>query len=418
MPTSEPSQPADRTVGLYVRIVVLFASMFTLLAGGAIAPALPGMRAYFSATPNVDILVRMQLSLTALFMAIGAALSGIVIDKIGRRPVMAGAIIMTAVFGASGYWADSLRTLLATRVLLGLAVGGVITAATTLVGDLFTGEQRTRFVALQSAAIKVGGIMFTLIGGVLASINWRMVFLVDLLALCILPGVLTHLTHEHSAPRLNEELDASRIPVVVAAVVLVAAFLGQIFVYVVPTQVPFLVMTLGGATPALVSYIIAGSMLAMAISASQYHRVRRHMGYYTIVSVSFLVGGLGYLASMFAHDTWTMVIALIVAGFGLGLSYPNTTSWLLQFTPQHLRGRAIGLLLTALFLGQFMSPLLFASTLARAGIRPLFGFIGTVLFALAAIFFVAALLHRRKDQVGKAGRLVPPAIERHATLNE
>jgi len=409
MSISKPLQPADQPVGFYLQFVVLFSSMFTLLAGGAIAPALPGMRAYFAATPNVDTLVRMQLSLTALFIAVGAPLAGMLIDKIGRRPVMAGAIIMTAIFGAAGYWSESLRGLLVMRALLGLGAGGVVTAATTLVGDLFTGERRTRFVALQAASIKVGGIVFTLLGGILASINWRTVFLVDLLALCILPGVFTQLVHVRalSSAHSSGKIDAGRIPVAVAAVVLVAAFLGQVFLYMVPTQVPFLVTMLKGATPALVSYVIAASILAMAISASQYHRVRRYLGYYTVVGVSFFMAGAGYFLAMFAQELWSVVLTLIFAGFGFGLIVPNTTSWLLAFTPDYLRGRATGLLMMATFLGQFFSPLVFASTLARVGIRQLFGFAGVGLVALAALFLATAFLHRRKRAVGEVNRLVP-----------
>ena len=43
--------------------------------------------------------------------------------------------------------------------------------------------------------------------------------------------------------------------------------------------------------------------------------------------------------------------------FGLGLTVPNLSTWLSSFTPPAMRGRVMGGLTAAVFIGQFVSPL-------------------------------------------------------------
>ncbi|WP_454674929.1 MFS transporter [Achromobacter pestifer] len=386
LPLAQSSDPPSR----YLQFIVLMASMFSLLAGGALAPALPLMKREFVDTPNVDTLIKLQLSMVGLFIALGAPLAGWLIDRFGRRPVFCLGVLMTALFGTSAYWAPSLESMLVTRALLGLGVGCSMTCATTLVGDIFDGAQRERFVAWQGAAMKLGGIFFTLIGGVLASTHWRSVFLLDLLALAILPGVLSKVPSRPArAAGAGLTLGWRRI-----SSVLGVALLAQVFFYMLPTQLPFLLSSVAAVSPSLVSYVIAASIIASALSALCFHHARRRMSYATLVALSFGVAGVGYVAAGLAQSVPMVALGMVIAGCGFGLVVPTVTSWVLSLCQEPVRGRAVGALTTAIFLGQFISPLCLAPLLRAFGIQGLFIAAGAMLATLA----LALMLIRARHQ--------------------
>lgn len=51
---------------------------------------------------------------------------------------------------------------------MGLSVAGIMTTATTLIADYYTGSVRARFLGLQSASMALGGVVFLSVGGFLA----------------------------------------------------------------------------------------------------------------------------------------------------------------------------------------------------------------------------------------------------------
>jgi MFS family permease len=88
---------------LPVKIVLLLIGTLTVMSGATIAPSLPAMQDYFKAVPNAEYLVRLALTLPALFIAIGAPIVGIAIDKFGRKPILLFSLALYGIAGSSGY---------------------------------------------------------------------------------------------------------------------------------------------------------------------------------------------------------------------------------------------------------------------------------------------------------------------------
>jgi MFS family permease len=66
----------------------------------------------------------------------------------------------------------------------------------------------------------------------------------------------------------------------------------------------------------------------------------------------------GYLViGLATHLSWVLV-GLALSGLGSGLLMPNSSIWLMQLAPPEAKGRVLGLFSSAIFLGQFASPLL------------------------------------------------------------
>ena len=72
----------------------------------------------------------------------------------------------------------------------------------------------------------------------------------------------------------------------------------------------------------------------------------------------------------------------------MGLLVPNVSVWLADETPPALRGRVLGGLTTALFLGQFLSPIVGQPVSGVLGLGGLYLSGGALLLVIAALFWV------------------------------
>lgn len=191
-----------------VKWTLLLVSILSIMAGTAVTPALPSIQQAFAGQPNVEVLSRLVLTMPALFIVIFATLAGAAADKFGRKKLLAVALVLYALSGASGYVLDTLPGILVGRALLGIAVAITITTSTALIADYFEGAERSRLMGLQMTVTTVGAVFCLTAGGYLGDISWRQPFLLYLLALLLLPLVLGYLhepkldTHQYKTRRV------------------------------------------------------------------------------------------------------------------------------------------------------------------------------------------------------------------------
>lgn len=335
---------------------LLATAMLTVMASAGLAPVLPTLRAHFAGVPGVDVQIRLVLALPALAIALWSPIAGLLADRVGRLPVLAGSLALYAVAGTSGLWAEALPAILAGRALLGVAVGGVMTAGTALIADHFEGDARTRFLGLQAAFMGYGGVLFLVLGGALAGLGWRGPFAVYGLALAVLPLVPLAL---RDPPRPRVDLGPAwpePKPWATLARVYLLVFAGQVVFYLIPAQTPYLLAMRHGADPVRTALVIGGAAAVSATVSLRYAALRARLGFVQLAALSFAVMGAGHLAVSVDAGMAATLAGLALAGGGAGIILPNATVWLTTAITPSLRGRALGALTTAVFLGQFVSP--------------------------------------------------------------
>jgi MFS family permease len=98
--------------------------------------------------------------------------------------------------------------------------------------------------------------------------------------------------------------------------------------------------------------------------------------------------GIGYLL-IGQSSSWLQVLAgLAISGMGLGILMPNMSVWLSSAVPDAMRGRALGGLSTAMFLGQFLSPIVTQPITKSLGLGGVYASIGGILVILALGFAI------------------------------
>ena len=155
--------------GFAVKLTLLIAMALPMMAFAPLSPALPAISAHFADVPNIDYLSRFVLTMPAIFIALLSPVAGLVVDRFGRKRLLVGSIALYGVSGVSGAAFDSLSLLLASRAVIGVAMAGILTATTTLVGDYFSGKDRQRFLGLRGAFVNYVAVIINALGGLIAS---------------------------------------------------------------------------------------------------------------------------------------------------------------------------------------------------------------------------------------------------------
>ena len=355
--------------------------MTTMMSNVAIVTMLPHLKNHFANIENIEFLSRLMITLPSLAIAFLAPFMGHLVHKIGKYTSALGALVLFALAGSAGLYLQTIQELLISRFLLGVSIGILMIVTTSLIGDYFSGEARHKYMGIQSLFISLGGVFFVVGGGVLADIDWRYPFGIYLVGFLLLPLVAKFL-EETKITQLQE--DTINLNAGLFKIYALAFFLMLIF-YILPTQMPFLIINHFGASSTLAGTIIALAFLFNGLGALSFAKLKKHFDFEMIYFIGMSIVALGFLLIGLVNDVRFFFITSPIMGFGGGILMTNISAWMLWRVDHKKRVKASGYLTSALFLGQFFSPVLFHTPVSFFGVQHFF--IVIALFLAIALFF-------------------------------
>lgn len=379
-------------------ITLLLTSTMTVMSGATIAPALPDMQAHFQHLENTEFLVKLVLTIPAIFIAIFAPLVGWLLDHWKKKPVIILSVILYGLAGTSSYFfTESLYAILAGRILLGIAVAGIMTGCTTLVSEYFAATQLNKFMGLQAAFGGYGGVLFLLLGGLLADIDWSTPFLIYLIAFILLPAIAAYLYEPkalsdsnltHCPPSSSNPPQTNPSPFSKGFIILCffLAMAEVLILYMVPTHFPFYLASVESVSNTQIGIAIATMLLTMSTVSMGYQTVKSYLAFEQLHGVGLLLLGGGFLLLSMMGSYVGAYSGLILSGIGLGLMRPNLMVWLMSSIPPQSRGKIIGGITSCFFIGQFLSPLLTEPLVATVNFAQTFQIVGITVATLALLF--------------------------------
>ncbi|WEX75948.1 MFS transporter [Sinorhizobium numidicum] len=386
-------------------LTLLCVSALTIMSGATISASLPGMETHFAGMEGVALLSRLMLTLPAIFIAMLAPIAGVIADRFGRKRLLLSSLILFALAGSSGLVLDGLPGLLVGRAVLGVSVAGIMTAATAVVGDFFEGAARERYVGFQAAFVGIGGTIFLTGGGLLADIHWRAPFAIYCLAFALLPAALA-LIPEPLKPKITpaahvdqSDFRGAALPLVL---LLFAAGLHFAMFYMLPTQLPFYLKSLGFAQPSQAGAAIGLAQAVGVAAALTFARMRERIGRMAVFALGFAALSAGYWGLGTVESYAGILAATAITGVSMGVMTPNLSATLLAIAPPALRGRLSGALIASIFAGQFLSPLVSQPLIRVWGYAATFSAAGALLAALAVACLASrtlAVMRPREDAV-------------------
>ena len=168
-------------------MIAAVAALGGLLFGydtGVISGALLFIRQVMSLSPTIQGVV---VAIALAGAAIGAAISGYLSDRAGRRPLILGAGLLFVAGALISALARDVAVLLIGRLLIGLAIGVASMLTPLYLAEISPARDRGAIVSLNQLCITIGILVSYLVGFALAGVSggWRW-----MLAVAALPGII------------------------------------------------------------------------------------------------------------------------------------------------------------------------------------------------------------------------------------
>jgi len=367
-------------------IVIAGPTLVTLIPMAA-ATALPAMAKAFNETGGGALFAQLVVTAPAGMVIVGAPLAGIVSEIIGRRLSILASLLLFCVFGAGSMFASSQTILIAARLALGLAGGALLTNTVALASDFPEGGPREKLLGSMVACTAVFAIFALNFGGFLVDkFGWRGAFALYLLGLPVLAVAL--IAVEEGAPvravqhGLIEPLRAYWAVYLLVVILAIGMFM-------TPVQGMLLVAANGVTRAAAQGRFISVYSLSAGLSAASFGWLAPRLGSRRLfILIAAVFGGGGTVAALSAN-AGGVILGFAVMGIGAGLIEATAALLILSRAPERLRARAVGLLLSAVFLGQFLNPLIVDPLRTSWGIHGAF-----LAVSISFVFLAAALLPR------------------------
>ena len=331
---------------------ILSISLLTVMAGAAMAPALWAVKAHFADKP--DLLIQFIVSLPALFIIVTNLCFPLLCRLMKTKSIAVAGLVLYIVSGTGAFFLEDISAILILRALLGVSVGMIMPLSTGLLSYYFPPEDQSRLMGLCAAMNQIGGVIATLIAGVLAKVGWNYAFLVYSMGLFVLILVFLFIPNEKlAAPKSSGGFihNLKRFyPSVTGMLLLMICF------FIFPTNFSAVCVKTTSLDPIAVTIIMVALDVVAALVGVVFGWIMKRFR----LSVKYFAPAfflLGYLCFAISQSIPSLLAGCLFTGIanGIGVPYLNTIASIKA--GQEAATTVMPLLSAALYAGQFLSPL-------------------------------------------------------------
>jgi len=149
-------------------------------------------------------------------------------------------------------------------------------------------------------------------------------------------------------------------------------FFGNILLYAIVIFLPQLLESFGISSTFRIGLFITAMTGSAGVTAFIYGKIRSRFTYRVIVTIGVALWAVAFIT--ISQASGSRIIAMAVALFGVsqGLILPTVMVWIGAVVPPSFRGRFSSYLGSFGFIGQFLSPILFAPVFMLVGLKGVF----------------------------------------------
>ncbi len=334
-----------------VTFTILSISLLTVMAGAAMAPALGTIREHFSSSS--DILIQFVVSLPALFIIITNLWFSYICRFFKTKTIAVVGLLLYVTSGSVAFFADNMVLLLILRSLLGISVGLIMPLSTGLLSFYFPPKEQAKLMGLAGAMSQMGGVIATMLAGLLANIAWNYSFLVYLLGLIALILVLAYLPNDRITASGNISIKSlSKFHPSVTGMLFV-----MVIFFIFPTNFAIISSQTTNLSSDEITIIMVGLDLVAVFMGLLFGKIMnvmpKIMKYFAPLLFMF-----GYICYAYGVSSAYLIVSslLICMANGIAIPYLNTIASIKG--GKDAATTVMPLISASLYLGQFISPII------------------------------------------------------------
>lgn len=364
---------------------ILSISLLTVMAGAAIAPALGVISNHFA--DKSSLLVQLIVSLPALTIIITNLFFSLFCRVMRTKTIAVLGLLMYVVFGSGAFLVQDVWMLLTLRALLGVSVGMIMPLSTGLLSYYFPPEDQARLMGLGAFMSQLGGVIATLLSGLLANISWNFSFLVYLFGLPALLLVAINLPNEKLKTGKSSKESWSIVLLIRFAPLVIGMYLQMLLFFIFATNFAMTARANEALTGNDITLIMVGLDVVAAIVGIVFGWIMSNMSRAAkyMAPLTFIVG---YAIFVTGVSTPLLLTGAFFVGLanGIGMPYLNTIASIKA--GKDAATSVMPLISAAMYLGQFTSPLIvnpISEAIGSANAPYIVGVVISIIF-LAQVF--------------------------------
>ncbi len=357
-----------------LKVSILSLSLLTVMAGAAMAPALGVISEYFS--DEKTLFVQMIISMPAVFIFLTSFVFPKLAAKFRARTLLMIGLAFYTIGGCVAGVFNSIWIVLLMRALVGVGVGIIMPLSTGLLAFYFSPQEQEGLMGWSSAMNNMGGVIATLISGALATVSWRISFLVYLMGLISIVLCGAFMPNDKIQSDEADERRGSAEPERVIPstgqvfrsnyVYIIAMFLEMSTFFIYPANFAMVTVRAGVIPENLTAIIMAIMDLVAFFGGMLFVKVKAAAGGSTkfVAPILFVVGYtlLGVIGGWFG-----VLAGSVCVGFANGEGIPLIISEASKKMGRLAATTVMPLISAALYIAQFASPFIMSGVAAIAG---------------------------------------------------
>ena len=372
-------------------IFIFTVTMTGILNNTLLTPAIPDILSEFERPDEMAGLLVAAGSVAGIAVA---PIGGFLADRHGRRLILTTALTIFGVFGVLAALAPTFEILILARLLQGVGSGSLVNLAIVLIGDYWTGVERTRLIGRNAAVLTIGLAAVPLLSGVVTEwAGWRVTFGVYAVAL-VTAGTAWLILDDGRRPdaravkeQMSGVFDALRRPILRASII--AAFLVFVVIFgLFLTVLPVHLAEVFGMEAGARGLIISLPAFTATLASFNLAKVRTKVSARQVVLFSAVSLVVAFVMLGLTTTLLVAVVAVLVYGSAEGFFIPMMQDLNISDAPDEHRAVVIATWVGSARVGQTVGPLLAGVSIGAFGTSQTFlwGSLVAVLMVLIGWF--------------------------------
>ena len=390
--TSSPDS-APKPLLSDVNLYIIFGITLTAVMGvSSIAPAFP------SIADSLDVSTERIGLLITFFTIPGIIITpilGLLADRFGRKIVLVPSLFLFGFAGTACAYATSFDQMLLFRALQGMGSASLGALNLTLIGDLYTGNQRATAMGYNGSVLSIGTAFYPAVGGALAILGWYYPFYLSLLAIPVGIFVLLKLEKTGSSNSLNMTEIFSNVASSLVSKKVIPLFVGIFltFIMLYGGYITFFTILLDERfeqNSFWIGIILSGSSFMTAYASSQLGKLTERFSEVNLIRTAAVLYLTIFLIIPQVSNIWWFTIPVIIFGAAQGINIPSILNLLTGYANKEYRAAFLSVNWVVMRTGQALGPYLLGLVYAGISLNATFyaAAIAAGLFVISSVFFM------------------------------